>query len=55
LVDELCARGVVAWALDGSDAIAATVAAEVRRGDVVVMMSNGAFGGLRQKLQAALS
>ncbi len=55
LVDALRARGVAARTLDGSDAIAAALAAEARTGDVIVMMSNGAFGGLRDKLRAALS
>ena len=55
LVDDLRRRGRAARCGESSDAIAATVAGEARPGDVVVMMSNGDFGGLRRKLVAALS
>jgi UDP-N-acetylmuramate: L-alanyl-gamma-D-glutamyl-meso-diaminopimelate ligase len=55
LVDDLHRRGCAARCLESSDAIAATVAREAAPGDVVVMMSNGDFGGLRRKLAAALS
>ncbi len=34
--------------------IVAHVAAQARPGDVVVVMSNGAFGGIHDKLLAAL-
>ncbi len=54
LVADLQRRGHTAWALD-SPAIAALVARESRAGDVVVMMSNGDFGGLRPQLTAALA
>jgi UDP-N-acetylmuramate: L-alanyl-gamma-D-glutamyl-meso-diaminopimelate ligase len=37
------------------DEIVATVAAEARPGDVVVVMSNGGFGGIHEKLLTALS
>jgi UDP-N-acetylmuramate: L-alanyl-gamma-D-glutamyl-meso-diaminopimelate ligase len=36
------------------DALAAQVAAEARPGDQVVIMSNGSFGGIHQKLLAEL-
>jgi UDP-N-acetylmuramate: L-alanyl-gamma-D-glutamyl-meso-diaminopimelate ligase len=36
------------------DALAATIAAEARDGDHVLVMSNGGFGGLHGKLLAAL-
>ncbi|MGE0518697.1 MAG: UDP-N-acetylmuramate--L-alanine ligase [Candidatus Binatia bacterium] len=55
LVADLTARRVDARALEASHAIASALAAEVRAGDVVVLMSNGAFGGLRGKLVDALS
>jgi UDP-N-acetylmuramate: L-alanyl-gamma-D-glutamyl-meso-diaminopimelate ligase len=55
LVDDLRRRGCAARCLESSDAIAATLAREAAPGDVVVMMSNGDFGGLRGKLIAALS
>jgi UDP-N-acetylmuramate: L-alanyl-gamma-D-glutamyl-meso-diaminopimelate ligase len=37
------------------DAIVATVAREARDGDVVVIMSNGGFGGIHERLLAALT
>jgi UDP-N-acetylmuramate: L-alanyl-gamma-D-glutamyl-meso-diaminopimelate ligase len=55
LVGDLQRRGHTAWALDDSPAIAALVAREGLSGDVVVMMSNGDFGGLRPQLTAALA
>jgi UDP-N-acetylmuramate: L-alanyl-gamma-D-glutamyl-meso-diaminopimelate ligase len=54
LVDELCAGGKSAWAAGGPDAILERLTAEVRAGDVVVCMSNGAFGGLPRRLVAAI-
>jgi UDP-N-acetylmuramate: L-alanyl-gamma-D-glutamyl-meso-diaminopimelate ligase len=53
LVADLTARGVAARALGRSEAIAAALAAEAQPGDVIVLMSNGSFGGLRAKLLAA--
>jgi UDP-N-acetylmuramate: L-alanyl-gamma-D-glutamyl-meso-diaminopimelate ligase len=55
LVASLEERGVLARWFDDPDVIAAAVQRNVRRGDVVVIMSNGDFGGLRTKLAAALS
>jgi UDP-N-acetylmuramate: L-alanyl-gamma-D-glutamyl-meso-diaminopimelate ligase len=46
--------GVEGWAADGPDAILARLQKEVRSGDVVVCMSNGAFGGLPRRLLASL-
>ena len=37
-----------------SDEILAAVTAEVKDGDVVLAMSNGAFGGIVLKLKAAI-
>lgn len=54
LVDDLRARGVAARHLATVDAIVAAVAAEAREGDVVVVMSNGGFGGIHGKLLSAL-
>ncbi len=42
-------------ALDDIDALVAAIAAEARPQDVVVVMSNGGFGGLHDKLLAALA
>jgi UDP-N-acetylmuramate: L-alanyl-gamma-D-glutamyl-meso-diaminopimelate ligase len=36
------------------DAIVQTVAREARPGDVLLVMSNGAFGGIHRKLLQAL-
>jgi UDP-N-acetylmuramate: L-alanyl-gamma-D-glutamyl-meso-diaminopimelate ligase len=54
LVEDLQRRNVSARHLDSSAAIAELVGREAAAGDVVVMMSNGDFGGLRNKLVAAL-
>lgn len=55
LVDDLAARGVSARSPGDAGAIAATLARECRRGDVVLIMSNGGFGGLRGKLETVLA
>lgn len=54
LVADLTARGVRARHLPDVDAIVSAVAAEARSGDLVVIMSNGGFGGIHKKLLAAL-
>lgn len=54
LITALGARGVSAQTCEDPDAIAALVAAQVVPGDVVVLMSNGGFGGLAGKLVSAL-
>jgi UDP-N-acetylmuramate: L-alanyl-gamma-D-glutamyl-meso-diaminopimelate ligase len=48
-------RGVAAEAEPDVDRIARRVCDEARAGDVVILFSNGAFGGLHRKLLAALS
>jgi UDP-N-acetylmuramate: L-alanyl-gamma-D-glutamyl-meso-diaminopimelate ligase len=54
LIAALTARGIEAEALpEGGDAVAA-VRSHLRRGDVVVCMSSGDFGGLPGRLAAAL-
>jgi UDP-N-acetylmuramate: L-alanyl-gamma-D-glutamyl-meso-diaminopimelate ligase len=55
LVDNLTRQDVHARHLPTIDAIVATVATEARDGDLVVVMSNGGFGGIHQKLVAALA
>jgi UDP-N-acetylmuramate: L-alanyl-gamma-D-glutamyl-meso-diaminopimelate ligase len=55
LIAALAARGVPAETCEDPDAIAAVVAADVAPGDVVVLMSNGGFGGLAGKLVSALA
>ena len=54
LVEDLKRRGASARHIAEPDAIVAAVADEVEPGDVVVIMSNGAFDGLPRKLAAAL-
>ena len=54
LIASLAARGIPAENVDDPDAIARLVAAQAAPGDVVVLMSNGGFGGLAGKLVAAL-
>jgi UDP-N-acetylmuramate: L-alanyl-gamma-D-glutamyl-meso-diaminopimelate ligase len=55
LVADLTARGVSACTPGDAGAIAELLARECRRGDVIVMMSNGGFGGLRGKLETLLA
>lgn len=50
LVSELRRRGRRARALPDVDAIVKTIAAEAQPGDVVLLMSNGGFGGIHDKL-----
>jgi UDP-N-acetylmuramate: L-alanyl-gamma-D-glutamyl-meso-diaminopimelate ligase len=52
LVSDLTARGIPAWTEGGPDEILARLRKELREGDVVLCMSNGAFGGLPRKLLA---
>ncbi|MEW6319776.1 MAG: UDP-N-acetylmuramate--L-alanine ligase [Acidobacteriota bacterium] len=54
LVADLTAAGVAARHLPSVDAIVATLARETAPGDVVVVMSNGGFGGIHRKLVEAL-
>ena len=55
LVERLRATGKLAHYLPDAEAMAAFLIAEARTGDLVVFMSNGGFGGLQQKLCAALT
>jgi len=55
LVDDLQARGKQARHIPGIDTIVDTVVREHRPGDVVVLMSNGGFGGIHGKLLNALN
>ncbi len=54
LIEEICAQGKPAFNVDGVDQIVAQVGTELRRGDVVAIMSNGGFGGIHEKLLNAL-
>jgi UDP-N-acetylmuramate: L-alanyl-gamma-D-glutamyl-meso-diaminopimelate ligase len=55
LVDDLQARGKEARHIPDIDTIVDTVVREHRSGDVVVLMSNGGFGGIHGKLLNALN
>jgi UDP-N-acetylmuramate: L-alanyl-gamma-D-glutamyl-meso-diaminopimelate ligase len=55
LVCDLSARGQSAREADSIDDIVAGIAKEHRPGDLVVLMSNGGFGGIHQKLLRALA
>jgi UDP-N-acetylmuramate: L-alanyl-gamma-D-glutamyl-meso-diaminopimelate ligase len=55
LARDLTARGVSAVALADVDAIVAHIASRARPGDVAVVMSNGDFGGVWEKLLASLA
>jgi UDP-N-acetylmuramate: L-alanyl-gamma-D-glutamyl-meso-diaminopimelate ligase len=54
LVDDLKRGGRRARYILDVDDIVRTIAAEHRDGDVVILMSNGGFGGIHHKLLAAL-
>jgi len=54
LAADLCASGKQASAIDGVDAIVAHLARTCRPGDVVLVMSNGGFGGIWERLLEAL-
>jgi UDP-N-acetylmuramate: L-alanyl-gamma-D-glutamyl-meso-diaminopimelate ligase len=51
----LTVRGVPTAVYDDADAIVAALAPEVAAGDVVAILSNGGFGGIYEKLPAALA
>ncbi len=55
LVADLVARHISARTLPDADAIADVLLEERRSGDVILLMSNGSFGGLRDKLAGALA
>jgi len=55
LIDDLRALGRAAWNAGTVDGIIEKVCEEARPGDIIVIMSNGGFGGIYSKLPAALS
>jgi UDP-N-acetylmuramate: L-alanyl-gamma-D-glutamyl-meso-diaminopimelate ligase len=55
LVRDLNAQGTSARAAASLDDIVSTIVQERRDGDLVVMMSNGGFGGIHRKLLQALA
>jgi UDP-N-acetylmuramate: L-alanyl-gamma-D-glutamyl-meso-diaminopimelate ligase len=55
LIDDLRRHGLSArCAAGGVDEIVSSITERARRGDVVLVMSNGGFGGLHERLLAAL-
>ena len=55
MVDDIAAAGTKARWMESPDAIVKALTTELRSGDVVLAMSNGAFGGLHDKLLKALA
>jgi UDP-N-acetylmuramate: L-alanyl-gamma-D-glutamyl-meso-diaminopimelate ligase len=54
MAEDISKAGTRARWMESPDAIVAALAKEARKGDVVLAMSNGAFGGLHDKLLKAL-
>jgi UDP-N-acetylmuramate: L-alanyl-gamma-D-glutamyl-meso-diaminopimelate ligase len=55
LVDDLRRLGRAAWNLASVEGIIQKVCSEAESGDLVLIMSNGGFGGIYEKLPAALA
>ena len=55
LIADISATGKPAFAITDVDEIVSTLNNELRSGDVVAIMSNGSFGGIHEKLLAALA
>jgi UDP-N-acetylmuramate: L-alanyl-gamma-D-glutamyl-meso-diaminopimelate ligase len=54
IVEHLGSANIPAVQLDDIDAIAKRVASDARDGDVVLVMSSGAFGGVHEKILSEL-
>jgi UDP-N-acetylmuramate: L-alanyl-gamma-D-glutamyl-meso-diaminopimelate ligase len=54
ILSRLSADGIPAEQIDDFDAIAQRVASEAKEGDVVLVMSSGAFGGVHERILEAL-
>jgi UDP-N-acetylmuramate: L-alanyl-gamma-D-glutamyl-meso-diaminopimelate ligase len=54
LIEDIAACGKPAFAITDVNEIVAALKKELRSGDVVAIMSNGAFGGIHEKLLVAL-
>ena len=54
VADALLARGVTSWVEPDANAILERLAEQARSGDVILLLSPGAFGGLRERLPVTL-
>jgi UDP-N-acetylmuramate: L-alanyl-gamma-D-glutamyl-meso-diaminopimelate ligase len=54
LIAAISRQGKPSYALPDADQIVAHIVQELRTGDVVAIMSNGGFGGIHDKILAAL-
>ncbi len=54
LIKDIAAQGKPAFAIGEVDGIVGHLAPELRAGDIVAIMSNGGFGGIHEKLLAAV-
>jgi len=54
VINQIQDRGQTARILPDADTIVSTIAPELRRGDVVAILSNGGFGGIYEKLPERL-
>ncbi|MDX6383425.1 MAG: UDP-N-acetylmuramate: L-alanyl-gamma-D-glutamyl-meso-diaminopimelate ligase [Blastocatellia bacterium] len=54
LIEDIAAQGKPAFAITDVGEIVGRLSSEMRPGDVVAVMSNGAFGGIHERLLAAL-
>ena len=55
LIADISAENKSAFAITDVDEIVRTLKDELRSGDVVAIMSNGAFGGIHEKLLTKLA
>jgi UDP-N-acetylmuramate: L-alanyl-gamma-D-glutamyl-meso-diaminopimelate ligase len=55
VVDDLRGLGRVAWNLESVEGIIEQVCAEAHAGDYILILSNGGFGGIYERLPAALA
>ena len=55
IVRDLLAQGIEAWQRDSADAIVDDLVPQLQSGDKVLIMSNGGFDGIHQKLLSALN
>ncbi|HEY2324579.1 MAG TPA: UDP-N-acetylmuramate dehydrogenase, partial [Thermoanaerobaculia bacterium] len=55
IVNRLNADGIPAEQMDDFDALARRVAAEAQEGDVIMVMSSGAFGGIHEKILGGIA